>query len=195
MNMKKIYKLYAMMAIAIIGFSNSTFGQEGEIGFAPGKGYKQVNFGIEARGNGIPIYAGMDFGVGEMITIGPRVNFRTFGSTDSRVFFGGESVTRQRSTFLTPSFRGDYHFSGHIQGLPPEFDIYAGLSLGFPLGFTSYSMEVNGEVMEEDSSSHSPSARIWIQVGARYFFTDKLGAHIEFISYGADASIGLSYRL
>ncbi len=190
--MKKFTKsLWAvLLAGTFCAVSPTAFGQ-GK-GFAPGKGLRQVNFGLELDGYGVPVYAGIDFGVGEMITIGPRLVYETSvnGYTSNRNKF------YTRNSVFIPSFRGDYHFSGHIEGLPKELDFYGGLSLGVVTyrGTSKYT-DTNGDVFVQETKK-SQDAELWIQLGARYYFSSNWGAQLEFATLGSNGngSIGLSYK-
>ena len=191
--MIKFYRFFSILFLVGALSITSAFAQS--TGFAPGKGYKQINFGIELQGYGIPVYAGMDFGVGEFITIGPRLILETQGETTSNTWGGVEIKTKSRNTVAIPSFRGDYHFSGHIKGLPEELDIYGGLTLGFVIVRSSVVTTWDGVVQDEISpKTNNTSPRLWGQLGARYFFAENWGVQLEFASYGTDGAIGMTYR-
>lgn len=190
--MKKINKSIStlLLTAALSLLSVVSFGQTSTTGFAPGKGYKQLNFGVELEGMGLPLYLGMDFGVGKFITIGPRLLVET--ESDKYKVAGME--LNSRYTVFVPSFRGNYHFSGHISGLPAELDLYGGLSLGLVIARSSVDyIDFNGD-KQTNGSTGDPDARLDVQLGGRYFFSDNWGAQIEFTTLGNDAAIGLSYR-
>lgn len=190
--MKKFTKsLWAvLLAGTFCAVSPTAFGQDK--GFAPGKGLRQINFGFELDGYGLPVYAGMDFGVGEMITIGPRLVYETKADTYT---LNGNKYSTRNSVFI-PSFRGDYHFSGHIEGLPKELDFYGGLSLGVVTyrGTSKYTNR-NGDVFTQDTNTYQ-DARLWIQLGTRYYFSQNWGVQLEFatLSNNGNGSIGLTYK-
>ena len=74
--------------------------------------------------------------------------------------------------------RGDYHFN-RIIGIPSNFDFYAGASVGFFSG-------------NEDAGGID----IGIQVGGRWYWSEKWGLNLEFgggTGYGT--SIGLSMKM
>lgn len=196
--MIRLYRFFSILFLASVLSITAASAQT--TGFAPGKGYKQINFGIELQGYGIPVYAGMDFGVGEFITIGPRIIFETQGETISDTYstWGGDKIEREiktRNTVAIPGFRGDYHFSGHIKGLPEELDIYGGLTLGFVIVRSSIQTTLNGELQEDASpKSSNSSPKLWGQLGARYFFAENWGVQLEFASYGTDGAVGMTYR-
>jgi outer membrane immunogenic protein len=186
------FKKLSLAALMILTFSavSVNVNAQNSYGFAPGDGFKQLNFGLELEGIGIPVYAGMDFGVSDMITIGPRVSFATDGSSYTMNGIDFDA----RTSVIIPSFRGDYHFSGHIEGLPAELDFYGGLSLGLVL-VNSRSTYEDFDGVEQETTSSNSDIDFWIQAGARYFFSDKWAVHLELASRGYNASLGLSLKL
>lgn len=125
-----------------------------------------LNAGIGISGWGVPIYVGVDFPVHEAITVGGHLSYQT----DSESFLG----ERWRHTIIGISGRGDYHFNALLD-LPEQWDLYAGLSLGYWVWNTKYS----GDFDLDYSGSGSGGFGIFAQLGARYFFTEKLGANLE----------------
>lgn len=204
--MVKLYKIWSLILLigAFVLSSGTAFAQSSEetTGFAPGgKGYKQVNFGIKLQENGIPVYLGMDFGVGKMITVGPRIIIHSQGESMKQMVPTAngreEHEISYRYTLAIPSFRGDYHFSGHINGLPPELDLYGGLTLGFVVVRSSTQMRIDGKLTDDQPEPHNNiTPKLWGQLGARYFFTNSWGVQLEFatLNRANSGSVGLSYR-
>jgi len=139
-----------------------------------GKGGTQLNAGFGFSGFGVPVYLGLDFGVHEDITIGPKVSYRNY-----RQRFGG---TRYSQSLTVIGFNGNYHFNRLLQ-LPDQWDLYAGLTLAYYIW----------------SSADFPTAEasgigLEAQIGGRYFFAENFGINLEFgggsISGGG---IGITY--
>lgn len=174
--MNKLFKKVFLMAALVAGVSFMSKAQ----GFEPGAGFTQANFGIGASNWGVPIYAGMDFGVSDKITIGPRVSYRRYGY--------GWSGYNFHYTIFNIAFRGDYHYGAHIPALPDQLDLYGGLSLGYSIWGNNY-----------DGTTYSglkdSGVFIAVQAGARWYFTENWGANAE-LSTGSFSGleIGLSYR-
>lgn len=193
----KLYKFYSsfLLTATFCIASVTAFAQDSaNTGFAPGgKGYKQLNFGIEL-GRSMPVYVGMDFGVGQFITVGPQLSLYTRSDVQSLM----NMETRSRSTVAIPSIRGDYHFSGHIKGLPAELDLYGGLSLGLVIAHNRSEIRRDGELLDvQPDPSTATESRLWVQVGGRYFFSDNWGAQLEYSTRkhgGGISTVGLSYR-
>ena len=149
--MKKITLLFVVILIAA-----TIFGQGGAAPLS--KGQKQLNFGLGAGSNGLPVYAGIDFAVHNDVTVGPVIKLRI----DDDISFG----------LLA---RGDYHFNSII-GIPREWDFYAGASLGF-FGGNDFDVDFG------------------IQVGGRWYWSDKWGLNLEFGGgTGYSSAIGVSMK-
>lgn len=162
--------LVATLVLSVSFLSNAQ-------GFEPGAGFTQANFGVGASTWGVPIYAGMDFGISDKITIGPRVSYRRYN-------YGYWSSTRYHSSIFNISFRGDYHYGAHIPNLPDQLDLYGGLSLGYSVWSDNY-----------DYFKNHDGLYITLQAGARWYFNNNWGANAE-LSTGSFSGleIGLSYR-
>lgn len=117
------------------------------------KGEKQLNFGL-GFGGGLPAYVGADFAVHDDITVGPEVNINLDGFD-----------------YISIAGRADYHWNRLI-GIPSNWDFYAGLNLGFVIGFSGYSSELD----------------LGAQIGGRYYWSDKWGINLEF--GGGTANVG-----
>lgn len=172
--MKKLFSLIGLSICLML------FTPEAKAQFSPGAGFKQFNFGLEL-GYASGLYAGMDFGVSDVITLGPRVAFLVdpgFG-----IYAGGSR------TVLLPSFRVDYHYSHHIDPLPDELDLYGGVSLGVGYESVNYDNDIY--------DYNELTLQSFIQAGARWYFSETWGAHLEIkggTSRANVSSIGLSAR-
>jgi outer membrane immunogenic protein len=131
---------------------------------------------------GTPVYLGVDFGVHEAITIGPRISYRK--RSDSYAGFDySQSLT-------VISFNGNYHFN-QLLTLPDPWDLYAGLTLGY---------YVWSDVKWDNSSisgkaGESSGIGLDAQIGARYFFSDKFALNLEFGGgTGSGGSFGITYK-
>jgi len=145
-----------------------------------GNGGKQFNGGLGFSDYGVPIYAGLDFGIHESVTIGPRISFRNYAYTRS----SGEY--RQSLTVL--SFNGNFHFNRLLE-LPSPWDFYAGLSLGYY--FWSDLKTIKGVEYVGRTSTLGLDA----QVGGRYFFSHEWAINLEFTGgTGTGGSIGVTYK-
>lgn len=168
MTMKKINVLLLLVVLgASTAFAQGTLG----------KGGKQFNAGVGFSNWGVPIYAGLDFGVHESITIGPRISFRTYNHS----YFGN----KYKNNLVVLSFNGNYHFNQLLE-LPSEWDLYAGLTLGYYIwnSDTDY------------AGSRSSGIGLDAQIGARYFFSDKFGLNLEFGGgTGTGGSFGITLKL
>lgn len=145
--MKKLTTI--ILFIMIAGYSS--FGQS-----PLSKGKIQFNLGAGISGWGFPLYAGMDYGIHEDITIGVEGTFRTY------------SYHLYSHTITGITVNGNYHFS-KILDIPEKFDFYAGINLGY-----FYWMS------PADYTGTGSRPGIGTQVGGRYFLNKKLGLNLEF---------------
>lgn len=125
------------------------------------QGQAQFNAGLGLSSWGLPIYAGLDFGVHQDITVGGEIAHRSFNDKTPGVDYN-HSVT-------SIAGNGNYHFNTLLE-IPSNWDLYAGLSLGF------YIWNSPNDYVGDYTSGLGLSA----QLGGRYYFTEKFGINLEF---------------
>lgn len=153
--MKKSTALF--LFIILLGLTQS-FAQS-----ALRKGEKQLNAGFGFSDFGLPIYVGVDFAVHEDITVGPQISFRSRFGVDLIVISGN----------------ANYHFNTLLE-IPREFDVYAGLTLGYYNYSTAF----------RDSRLN-----LTAQIGGRYYFDPKWAFNLEFGGGKVTGGkIGISYK-
>jgi outer membrane immunogenic protein len=164
LNYSKMRRIFVVIALFIL--SSGILMAQGPVS----KGGKQVNAGLGFDSWGIPIYAGIDFGVHPDISVGGEFAFASENGISMVAIIGN----------------GNYHFNRLLE-IPRNWDVYAGLNLGIYM--TSWSGP--GSVK---NSSHS-EFDLGIQLGGRYYFSNKWGVNFEFKANSfPDAKIGISYR-
>lgn len=147
-----------------------------------GKGGKQLNAGLGFSNWGIPIYAGLDFGVHPDITIGPQVSFRSY--SEKYRDFNNNTYNYTHSIFVL-SFNGNYHFNT-LLNIPSQWDLYAGLTLGY------YVWSSPSDYLGKRNSGIGLDG----QIGGRYFFSSKFAVNLEFGGGTASGGkIGITYKL
>lgn len=170
--MNKSIKILGIAAFLAI-FCSLSFETRAQ-GFEPRPGMTQLNFGTGATSLGIPIYVGLDFGITDKITIGPRASFRHYS-------YGRVGVDYGYSIFSI-MFRGDYHFGGHISGLPRELDLYGGLTAGYSAW---------GDNDDNPYDNYGSGPLFHAQAGGRWYFTRNWAANAE-IAVGQYSDRGIS---
>jgi hypothetical protein len=147
------------------------------VGFGPTGGY---SMGIP------PISVSVDFKlpIDLPITVGAGVTFTTWKYSISQPFYNLDV------TYMNIGFggRGMYHFN-----FMENLDTYAGLTFGYVL--QKATVEASNEYGQAAADAGA-SFFLWgINIGARYFFTDYIGAYLELGYSGLQyASIGVSVK-
>jgi len=151
-NMKKLSIIFLLSILTVIVVdAQSPLSKRG----------KQLNVGVGFSGWGIPIYAGMDFGIHQDITLGFEGSFRSYNQEFPS--------TSYRSTIIGISGNGNYHFNSLLE-IPSNWDFYAGLNIGFYFWSTPSGYPGSG----------ASGLGIGAQIGGRYFFNDNFGLNLEF---------------
>ncbi|OXA79251.1 hypothetical protein B0A58_03835 [Flavobacterium branchiophilum NBRC 15030 = ATCC 35035] len=136
------------------------------------KGGLQINAGFGTSSWGTPVYAGLDYGLMENITIGGEVSYRS--KTDNGFKYSALGIVAN----------GNYHFNELLQ-IPSQWDLYGGANLGY------YNWTSN-----ITNSNYNSGLELGLQVGGRYFFNDKFGVNLELGGGGVSGGkIGVTYKL
>lgn len=138
----------------------------------------QINAGVGLSSWGSPIYAGIDYGVHTDISAGGEISFRT----DSD-HWDGKNYSQ---SIVALTGNANYHFN-NLMEITPEWDFYAGLHAGFFL--VSSPEKYHGDRVSQIG--------VGLQVGGRYYFTDKAAINLEFLGGSALAGtkLGISIKL
>lgn len=138
-----------------------------------GKGGAQLNAGFGFSGWGVPVYVGADFGIAQDWSLGVEGSFRSYSD-----YWGSTTVFGLLGNV-------NYHFNTIMQ-IPSNWDFYGGLNLGFYAW--SYPNGYGG--------TRNSGLGLGLQVGGRYFFTNKFGINLEFAGGNtiSGGKIGITYR-
>jgi outer membrane immunogenic protein len=128
--------------------------------YALPEGGKQLNAGVGASSWGTPLYIGLDFGVHPDISVGGELSFRSY----RQKFLG----TKYSSTIIGIGANANYHFN-HILEIPTQWDLYAGVTVGF------YLWNSSDNYIGDGASGLGFSG----QAGGRYYFNDKWAINVE----------------
>ncbi|MBS0001078.1 MAG: outer membrane beta-barrel protein [Cyclobacteriaceae bacterium] len=127
-----------------------------------------LTVGIGFSGWGIPLFGRFEAPVMDNITVGGGISYQGYSETYTGV--------KWRHSIIGLTVRGSYHFNELIE-LPDEWDLYAGLGLGYYFWNTDY----DGPAVPFDySGSGAGGFSLGIHVGGRYFVSDKIGINLEF---------------
>lgn len=120
----------------------------------------QINAGIGLGDWGIPVYAGLDQYVHPDITVGGVFSFRSYDEKWGDDYYD--------HSIIGLAANGNYHFN-RLLGISNQWDLYAGLSLGFYIWSSPSNYPGN----------HASGLGLGAQLGGRYFFSDKFGINLE----------------
>ncbi len=150
------------------------------------EGGKQLNVGFGLSNFGLPVYGGMEFGIGNNISVGGEITYRNHGESFS--------TSKWKNTYTSIAGVGNYHFNELLE-IPSNWDLYAGLSLGF----TIFSSKWDSPGSDNMKYSGGGTSGLYLngQIGGRYFFSDKMAVNLEFGSgnYFSGGKIGITVLL
>lgn len=136
----------------------------------------QLNAGLGTSGWGTPVYGGIEYGIGNNITVGSEVSFQSY------------KVYNYKSSILGIQGFGNYHFNELLK-IPSEWDFYAGLGVNY----YNWTIKDSAYNYYFDDTPFGVSG----QVGGRYFFNEKFAINLE--ANGGNATsggkIGITYKL
>lgn len=166
-------KLAFLLAVFTVGYTNAQAPLE--------KGAFQLNAGLGTSAWGVPVYAGVDYGLVDNVTLGAELSFQTY---NRNVGFGDAN-----STIVGFQANGNYHFNELLE-MRSEWDFYAGANLNF----FNWSTKING-VKNDFYDSTAPE--LGLQVGGRYFFNDKFAVNLQIGGGNVVGGIkaGITYKL
>lgn len=164
-----------LLIIALAMLSGLTFGQNP---FPQGR--NQLNVGVGLSGWGVPLYIGIDHGIGNDFSLGGEFSYRDRYRDNWKNNYYNSSIM---------GFSGNvnYHFNRVLQ-IPSNWDFYAGLNLGF------YVWNSPDGYYDNDSRS---GLGLGGQIGGRYYFNDRVGINLEFGGGNAfsGGKFGLTFTL
>ncbi|MCG6190150.1 hypothetical protein [Maribellus maritimus] len=155
--MKKITLVFcALLFVGTIAKAQAPL-QEGEM---------QINGGVGLSNYGLPLYGGLEYGIGYNISVGGEVSYRGYHET--------YSSTKWNHAIFTMAAIGNYHFNELLE-IPSEWDFYAGLSLGY----SAWSSKYDGNGSFSYAGSGGSGLYLVGQIGGRYFFNENVGLNVE----------------
>lgn len=148
------------------------------------KGDKLLNLGIGVNSyynGGIPLTASLEVGITNEISVGASFDYLGHRYRVGGVDYGFNA--------MYIGFRGSYHFSELLDLNTPEFDLYAGLNLGF----RNFAWNDNGYNGLGNAYGNGIYAGIF--AGGRYYFQNNFGVFGEVGAGGSsNARLGLALR-
>lgn len=148
--MKKF--LFSVTALLFLLSANAQYPLE--------KGKAQLNAGMGYSGWGMPVYAGLDFGIHKDMSVGLELSFRRYSEKYKTILYN-HSITGI-------VFNWNYHLNSILKIAYP-WNIYAGLNAGYFI-WNSPGVYPGNNVSGTGLSG---------QIGFRYYFNDKAALNLE----------------
>ncbi len=180
--MKKYVVLF-LLAVMMVGFTQVSKAQN----FKEGGIDLNLGLGTTTSIGFIPVYFGGNYMIKDFLSAGAEVQFRL---DNYNYGYSGISYDYHRTGFALIT-RGDYHFNDLLK-LPEEFDVYAGVDLGFAIygDFKSNDFDYEWNDTNNFYFVFGPHA------GGRWMFADKFGLNAEFGGRSGDGAyfkVGITY--
>ena len=177
----KISILRSLILMAFISISSHSFAQQTLLAYEKGDQVIKVGFGLGAtfstgKIKTPPIQGIYEYGITEDISIGGILGYASSSENYS-------SLGKIDYSYLIFGARANYHFE-----TSEKFDPYGGATLGYyNVGFKDH----GGYVGDYASSS----LIYGVQIGANYYFNNKIGAWAE-LGYGVGIlNLGITFKL
>lgn len=147
------------------------------------EGETQINAGVgfNTSGWGIPVYAGVDFGILPNITVGGILSYTSKSYTYEEY--------KNNGTWIGLGARGDFHFNSLFE-IPDDWDLYGGLTLSYNHFSYDHSWKANY------SNYNDSGIGLSIQVGGRYYFSEQWAINLELggSSVASGGKLGVSFK-
>jgi hypothetical protein len=151
---------------------------------------RMSSWGANFISNRISLVWTKEYGLGDIpITLG----YRSMGyyNSDAKVI----------ALFIGPT--ANYHFGQHIDMDHDKIDLYAGATVGADLLFALENVKTTSSVSSLNDSFRYRT-QPFLQLGGRYFFTDRIGLYVQgnfdiggsrtVTGYGSSIEAGISFR-
>lgn len=172
-------KIFAAFVLTLLLVSSQSFAQYQ-------KGDKLLNAGIGLGayyGGGIPIGASLEFGITDQISVGPQIDYYSWGYNFGLGY-------RYRYTFIPIGVRGSYHLNEVLNLGNEKLDLYAGAGLGYYISSYSDNTGYTGVY----DNAYGGRVFLNIHAGGRYYFKPNLGGFAE-LGYGVSTlKVGVAFK-
>lgn len=158
------------------------------------------NYGIGYSGSGVSqtpaIALHFDHGMGELGPgiwgLGGFVGYKSYKYEYDNIFFNGNYRSSYKWTYLVVGARGTWHYNEWHEN--DKLDTYGGLMLAYRAASYKDETKYPQGIVASSADTYSGISFTGL-VGARYYFTDKIGAYLE-VGYGVSVlQLGLAVKL
>ncbi len=177
---KKVF----LAALALVGSVSLANAQEI---FHKGSTAVNVGVGIGSIYSNVtipPLSASLDYGVVDNLINDNNGSISVGGYVGYTATSAAYGISKYRTSYAILGARGAFHYQ-----FAPKLDTYAGLMLSYNLASSSWSGEAVPAVKANSDLG------ITAYLGARYFFTESVGAFAE-LGYGiSNLNLGVTFKL
>ncbi len=149
-------------------------------------GDKLLNIGIGLNSyytGGTPLSASFEVGVSDVVSVGGGLDYVSYNYG-----YVGNSYS---FTSLYIGARGSYHFNQLLNLRSKDWDIYGGLGLGYR-SFSWSDNTFNGNGL---GGAYGSGLVLGIHIGAKYYFSQKVGAFLELGAMGiTNSRLGVAFK-
>ena len=173
--------IHVFITLFVLLFSSLAVSAQG---FDPDDTLLGIGIGVGDRlgGNNLPIGAHFEKGITDKIAVGAYAGYSSFKGDLAKI------------SYILVGGRGAYHYGNHVEDLPEELDLYGGLTI-FYLNTNTKSTNDSPLFGQELGTGSSGRVDFGIFAGAKYYFSDQLGAFAELGTGLAWLQIGLAVRM
>ena len=174
--MKRILVIVGLV-VAFTTFTSGAFAQ-----YKKGDNLLNVGIGLNSYfSGGNPFGVSYEKGVTSDISVGGAFDYMSY-------HYGYVGVSESFSAFYLGA-RGSYHFNKLLNINDKQWDIYAGLSLGYR------SVTWSDNNFKYNNGYYGSGLGLGVHFGGKYYFSDKVGAFLELGAMGITYSrLGVAFK-
>lgn len=184
-------KKTVLLLVTMFALATNSNAQDG--GFSNGDKLLNIGVGVNSYyDNGIPLGVSYEKGISDAFSIGVDFNYLS-----SKYDFGNEEIFGNgfdlKFTSLYIGARASYHLNEIFGIYNSRIDTYAGGTLGYRSFSWTDSDNDSADLLGKNYGSGIYLGGL---VGAKYYFTDQIGAFIELGATGSsNARVGIAFKL
>jgi hypothetical protein len=176
-----VLTIAATLSFSNANAQNANFGGKGQIDVNAGVGLLRTIYGTHTT-TVPPISLSAEYGISDKISVG---GYLAYTATKDYLWLDDNDFARYSFTII--GARGSYHFN-----ITDKLDTYGGLMLGYAVASSKIESD---NIYLDDFAVAASGLALSAHVGARYNFTENMGAFAE-LGYGVSVlNVGVTFKL